>query len=237
MRIAAAVTGALLLSACATAPQVQPPSEQPPTPAGKSLLDERVAALQQLEYWEARGRLAATAGDRSATVSLIWQQRGDFFDIYLVAPLGQGVLNLVGDDRQVVLSNNRGETVVAPNAETLFAERLGIRVPFANLRDWVLGVPSRHGGKPTVELDDQGRPKSLMQDEWVVNYPSYREMSPLTLPEKVFVKGSDMGVKLVIDRWDLSDPNRENAPENQPPAPITDVSDNKASLKKGRNAR
>lgn len=237
MRVAAAITTALLLSACASGPKLQPPSAQPSTAVGKTLLEARVAALQQVEYWEARGRLAATAGDRSATVSLIWQQRGGFFDIYLVAPLGQGVLNLVGDDRQVVLSNNRGETVIAPNAETLFADQLGVRVPIVNLRDWVLGVPARHGGVPTVELDEQGRPKSLLQDGWLVNYPSYREVAALSLPEKVFVKGDDMAVKLVIERWDLSDPNLADAPEKQVPAPITDVSKPAPAGQKGGNAR
>lgn len=222
MRLAATLSSILLLAACASVPPV--PLIVPEIPSGADPMRERIVQLQAIEYWEARGRLAVTAGDRSASVSIIWQQRGNFFDIYLVAPLGQGVLNLVGDDRQVVLSNAKGETVVAPNAETLLAERLGISVPFSSLRYWLLGMPSPLAGEPVVVLDELSRPKTIVQDNWQVSYPLYRPGEPVSLPEKVFVKSSDMSVRLVVERWDISGPNDASGPDMQPPAPIKDMS-------------
>lgn len=199
---------AMLLVACATTP---PPPTIAPVDAGGPTPEQRIVQrteqMMALEYWELRGRVAASARERSVNMSLIWQQRSDFFDIHMAAPLGQGTINLVGDPRQVVVSDNRGGSLIVPSAEILFAERLGLQVPFSYLRYWVVGIPVSQAKDTRYELDERGLLRTLSQDGWVVSYMHYRDVDGIVLPDKVFIKNPEMSVRLIVEQWDLKAPD------------------------------
>ena len=80
-------------------------------------------------------------------------------------------------------------------------EQLGWRVPISSLRYWVLGRPDPSKNSSLLEFDDFGRIKSLQQDGWSVNYRRYQLFQQLDLPGKIAIKNHQLGVKLVIDRW------------------------------------
>lgn len=218
-RLSALVSSALLLVACATTPP--PPSVAPaevggPTPQQR--IAQRTDQIMALAYWELRGRVAASAHERSVNMSLIWQQREEFFDIHMAAPLGQGTINLVGDPKQVVVSDNRGGSLIVPSAEILFAERLGLQVPFSYLRYWVVGIPSLQAKDTSYELDERGLLRTLNQDGWVVSYMHYRDVNNIALPDKVFIKNPEVSVRLIVELWDLKNPDLD--------APAASVLDN-----------
>jgi len=182
----------LVVSGCSTVPAYAPQHLDWP---------QREAALQQITAWQLEGRIAIRTADDSWSGSLWWQQLDDTYEIKFSGPFGQGAINLVGDQQQVVLNSSEGEIVGHDGAEQLMYEQLGWRVPISSLRYWVLGRPDPTKNSSLLEFDDFDRIKSLQQGGWSVNYRRYQLFQQLDVPGKIAIKNHQLGVKLVIDHW------------------------------------
>ncbi len=181
-----------IVSGCSTVPTYAPQHLNWP---------QREAALQQITAWQLEGRIAIRTEDDSWSGSLWWQQLDDTYEIKFSGPFGQGAINLVGDQQQVVLNSSEGKIVGHDGAEQLMYEQLGWRVPISSLRYWVLGRPDPTQNSRLLEFDDFGRIKSLQQDGWSVNYRRYRLFQQIEVPDKIAIQNHQLGVKLVIDHW------------------------------------
>jgi len=187
----------LLLAACAS----QPP--RPPAASRELAWQARQTQLHALSQWQLTGRLAIQSGDEGGTVTFIWQQHPDSYQMKLVAPLGQGSLQLEGGTDGVILRTSEGRSAVAADAETLLQSELGWRIPVRDLRYWVLGLVAP--GNSTIELDQYGRLAKLTQDGWEVTFLDYTMEGSTELPARIFVTNHLARVRLVIKRWELGD--------------------------------
>jgi outer membrane lipoprotein LolB len=188
---------ALLLAACAS----QPP--RAPVASRELAWQERQTSLQRIDRWQLTGRLALQSGDEGGTVTLIWQQQPESYQIRLVAPLGQGSLQLEGDADGVILRNSEGRSAIAANAETLLQAEVGWRIPVKDLRYWVVGLAAP--GNSRIELDQYGRLARLNQDGWEVTFLDYTMVGNTELPARIFVTDHQARVRLIIKRWELAD--------------------------------
>lgn len=186
------------LAACASVP---PPQLDTP-----QSWQERAQLLQDIKGWELHGRIAIQTGDDSWSGSLNWLQRQASYHIQFSGPLGQGNVSLIGDAQQVLLRTPDGDITGSRGPETLLLERLGWHVPVTHLQHWVLGRPSPEAPAVQIQLDDQGRLRSLRQTDWTVDYRRYRAVGALELPDKVFITNHRLSVRLVIDQWLFPDP-------------------------------
>ncbi len=162
-------------------------------------------AMQKLDNWELRGRIAVQTEYDGFNANFRWRQWDENYHIHLSGPFGIGALTLAGNPDGVAL-RSRGETVLhRGDAEMLFLRQTGVQLPIKSLRYWVRGIPQR-GIEAKIVLDNQGRLKELQQSGWQIEYKRYTRYRGVVLPAKLFLDNHQLKVRLVIDRWILARP-------------------------------
>jgi outer membrane lipoprotein LolB len=207
-----AALAAALLSACAT-----PPTRAPaPDPGAEWAQRQRV--LSPIKNWELNGRLSMSAANEGWQASLRWQHRDHRQTINLAGPLGGGALRLTKDEHGASLRDADQQTYRAHDLRTLMRRMTGWDVPLDGLHYWVLGVPMPEVPRQE-QIDDWGRPKTMHQLGWDIEFLEYTRVGLHDLPAKLFLKrrlpGVDNGdidgprgdavleVRLVISHWAL----------------------------------
>lgn len=156
--------------------------------------------IAPLDAWQISGKLGIRSEQESGSAVLFWLQRQDYFDIRLSGPLGQGSTRLTGREGAVSLEiANRG-IFQATSAQDLMQQQLGWSLPVENLLWWVRGLPAPHS-KSQVQLDSNSLLARLEQDNWQVEYLSYRSENGLQLPERIKLSGAGLNITLVIKEW------------------------------------
>ncbi len=184
-------------------------ASRPPTVPLESLDDQwsmREEALQRLPRWEFSGRVSIAVEDQGWHATLDWKQQDNSYEIDLSGPLGQGRLVIAGSPGGVRARSADGQVVVAKDAESLIAQRLGWTLPVAGLRYWVRGIPDPEWPVQSMTVDSLGRLATLRQDGWRIQYPAYVEGPGLDLPRKLRLERDRIDVRLVIDQWSDGNP-------------------------------
>ncbi len=191
IRFALVLCAAWLLGGCAGAPVVAPPPER-----------QHLAALAALRNWTLDARFAARRGSEGWGGTVQWERRSDDFRIEVRSPVGQRESLLTVVQGRAVLESKDGRALMSDDAEALFAEQLGFRMPIRALRYWVLGLaaPTNDAAADAVRPVTSGRFES---DGWVIHYTAWRSVGRYVLPERMVVEGHDLILRLVIDRWEL----------------------------------
>ncbi len=185
------------LGACATAPV---PVVSPATTPSQS------ASSSTLTAWRLSGRVSAFNGEDGWHASLLWTQQDDAYHLRFLGPLGQGGLELRGDAQGVSLRDSGGYTAHALEPESLVRQALGFEVPVSGLRYWVQGQAA-----PGLSLQDavvygaEGRPMSLAQGGWRIEYSAYESALGQSLPTRLRMVNGGLRLKLVVDRWEALD--------------------------------
>lgn len=181
-------------------------ASRPPPPG--ALLDAATArqVLESLEQFSFEGRAAATRGDAGSQASLSWNQQGPDSQLRLSGPLGMGATQVrIGGDT-LSITTSRGEQLEGEAARSALEEQLGMTVPFASLRYWVLGLPAP-GSEARQSLDETGRLAALSQQGWAVTFDEYRvqgaAQGQVSLPRRLTARRDELRLRLVIDRWKL----------------------------------
>ncbi len=189
----------VLLAACSTLPELTTT-----TPVSwHNTLEQR----QQIGSWKIQGRLGVQTEDDGGSLDLFWTQKGESYDIRLIAPMGQGTILIKGDTQGVRIKTAEGERY-SENADALLASSLGVKVPVTGMRDWLRGLPMKN--KPIVKQswNMQGQLYRLVQDDWNVEMSSYKKVGKHQLPHDFFLSRDDrpeLGIRLIIRRWTLAD--------------------------------
>ena len=156
--------------------------------------------LTPVDAWQINGKLGIRSEQQSGSAVLFWLQRQDYFDIRLSGPLGQGSTRLIGRQGAVSLEiANRG-TFQATSAKELMQQQLGWSLPVEHLLWWVRGLPAPYS-KSKLQLDSNSLLAKLEQDQWQVEYLSYRTENNLQLPERIKLSGAGLNITLVIKEW------------------------------------
>lgn len=187
---------AILLSACAQAPQIAPDLKT------QFWLEHQVAASSVLS-WEIKGRVAVKNDKESGTVTLFWDQNLDEYELRFIAPLGQGTYILTGSAAGVVMQAAKDKVIKANNAEQLLREVLGWDVHLNGLKYWIRGLPEPGIHYSSLLLDDKGRLTNLEQSGFHVSVSSYTSQGDISLPEKIKIKSDKIQLKVAIQNWDI----------------------------------
>lgn len=188
----ALVALAFLQASCAQLPGFGPAS--PPAPLALSAMP----AAFRLE-----GRVSVKAGEESFSGGLAWRRDVGIEELLLRTPLGQGVAELRGDADGVILTDAKGQTHRAPDADVLVRQALGLELPLRGLAWWVVGHP-RPDAPYRAEPDEAGRLAVLEQDDWHIDFSRYAPQGKVMLPGKLIARrGESLEVRLVVDSWEL----------------------------------
>lgn len=190
----AAALALLALAACA------PVSPRPAAVADEAAQQAREAALAAQPDWAFRGRVAISQGEQGGNAGIRWRQHGADFDIELNAPVTRQSWRLASRGGQVTLAGLEGGERHGPDAEALLLEATGWRIPVAAMAAWARGARGP-GSAAELASDAAGRPATLVQDGWKVEYRGWFPGQP-PLPQKVFARQGEAGVRLVVEAWE-----------------------------------
>jgi len=184
---------ALLVTGCAT------------TPVG-GVAGSRTVDPGQLTQWMAKGRIALSAQGEGGSGSFVWQQRSERTELTVRGPLGAGGLALVTDGETFELADGTGKSLDGEAARAELERRLGVKLPLAELRYWMLGVPApgRPGSGP-VQVSTGSVP-GFVQGGWVVSYEELKPQAGWSLPARLTATTSEARVRIVVDDWILPAP-------------------------------
>lgn len=155
----------LLLSACATPPQVRTGA------AGSAFERTGRFALSVNNF---NGKQDAVQG------GFVWKDGGRVLVLDLLNPLGNTLARVQVLPGQATLTRSNGATEQAEHPDALVELVLGSPIPVAALRDWLQG---RTGGAQVVGLEknDSGQPTSFNQNGWRVQLSRYDALGPTLL--------------------------------------------------------
>ena len=194
---AAALIGVLataaLVAGCATTRTASPVGAGAPDPA-------------QLTQWTARGRIALAAQGEGGSGSFVWQQRSERTELALRGPLGAGGLQLTLDGEVLELADPGGTPLDGAAARTELERRLGARLPLAELRYWLLGIPAPADIADGPVQQATGAVPGFVQAGWVVSYDDMGGQGAWILPAKLTATSGSTRVRIVIDDWTVPPP-------------------------------
>lgn len=189
-----AAAAAALLAGCAA----QVPRDAA-VPAGGLSLEQRRAALEALEGWEMRGRLAVDTGERAFPARFQWRQDAEGLRLTVRGPLGAGGVEVAGSDEALTV-RARGETYALDDPEVQLSELLGWWLPVASLDDWLLGMPDR-AFTVDAQIEADGLLLSLEQRLWRLDYEGYAPTEQWLVPRRIDMNHADLHLRLTVDAW------------------------------------
>jgi outer membrane lipoprotein LolB len=206
--ILASALCALALGGCAAQNKAATPST--PNAAQANPTDPQVAWKQrQTEFarmssWKLQGKVGMQFRDQSASFNIAWVQQGkDQYEMNIKNPLtGSIMAYLKGSASEVTMQAN-GKTYRDADAERLLQGQMGVSLPLAGMKYWVRGIPSPDSPIDQVKLDSMGRPESLQQAGWQVNYTGFQGNGWNALPEKISLSrtAENTKVKVIAKEW------------------------------------
>lgn len=175
--------------------------QQRPEITPENLWQARHSELMQFDQWQLQGRTAIVQGKEGWNAGLHWQETHGQYQIKILGPFAQGGISLDGDEHQVVLTMNDGQQLSSSSPEALIKQVLNVQLPVSALRDWVRGMPYSEKNIDLIEWDIDGQISQLSQDGWQIEFVRYVPFKQYTLPSKIFIKHSDLSLRLVMTRW------------------------------------
>lgn len=181
-----------------TSPAVKPETDA----ASNSLNTLHLQQLAKINSFTLRGRIGIQTNPKGFSGSLIWQHASNQDEIALYSPLGSQVASIFSNSSQITLLDSNGKSYQAADAETLTQDVLGWRLPLKGLSDWALGRPSTSPIEHSA-WNAQGQLTLLKQDGWIIEFDNYQQQGSHTLPGKIYLKSTQLNLKLLVERWQL----------------------------------
>ncbi|MEQ8858459.1 MAG: lipoprotein insertase outer membrane protein LolB [Pseudomonadales bacterium] len=152
-----------------------------------------------------RGKIGVVQGSESFSARLLWQQRGDAFDIDLWGPLGQGRVRLSGAGNYLELTDADGSVLDRGPADAVMTRNLGWSLPLTVLPYWVRGRPAPRLAVADEIRDEADRLAGFAQLDWRVELDRYAAVadgaSEQYLPNRITARRGDARVRLAVSRW------------------------------------
>ena len=196
--VAGAIAVLALLGGCRTAPAPAPAVVGPGADAPWS---EQYAALASLDDYSLTGRVAVAANGQGFSANLRYRQQQQRADLALDGPMGIGGMRMEFDDRQLSVTNSRGEKLDGEAARAEIESRLGFELPLAELRWWLLGLPAP--GSPAEKHEDGagGAITGFQQNGWQVSINSRAPGLGFSLPARLTAEREGARLKLLVESW------------------------------------
>lgn len=199
MRFYAGFVLLFLIAGCQSTPSVTAEHQS-------TLLRQSIIAKHR--QWQANGRISLSSPQQNITGALDWLQSGTDYRVGLTAALGQRAL-LIEQNAELASLQIRGdEKVTGSSAEDLLLQRMGIRVPFAQLSYWIRGLPGSIG---TAQYDRFGRLHTIKYRDadgrdWRARINQFLRVEDIDLPRIIEVTDGEHKIRVVLSNWNLGEP-------------------------------
>ncbi len=191
----------VLQSACSSLRQ-----SPAPLATGKAPKDWPFTARQiaELRNWKLIGKIGIRTPQDSLTAAINqWQQADSSFVIDLSSTFfGLGASKLYGSANFLTIAEAGEAPVSSYEPDLLIQEALGFPLPLSSLPWWIKGIPVPETTYK-LEFDAQGRPASLVQNQWQLSFSKHTLINGLPLPWKIKLQRDNVRITLAIKQWTL----------------------------------
>lgn len=163
--------------------------------------ETRQKKLQELNCFEARGKVSFTQGKKGGNAAFEWNQSQAHYSILLMGALGIAAVRINHDGHEVTLTSSRGEKYAAKTAEQLIKQSLGWQIPVTPLVYWLRGIPAPGKAPSLGMLDSHDRLVVLEQQGWKISYQSYINVSGIELPQKILLEHGNIRLRFIFKKW------------------------------------
>ncbi|MBB5864448.1 lipoprotein insertase outer membrane protein LolB [Xanthomonas sp. 3058] len=168
----------------------------------------RQAWLQAHPNWSFQGRVAISKDRNGGSGRIDWQQDGPRYHVQLSAPVTRQSWVLTGDTTTGAgrLEGLEGGPRSGPDAEQVLRDATGWTIPVNQMPDWVRALRIAGTGAERVDLDAAGRPRTVQQDGWTIDFLAWSPASDAQpeLPQRIEARNGDAKVRLLVDQWTVS---------------------------------
>ncbi|MEA9579145.1 lipoprotein insertase outer membrane protein LolB [Xanthomonas nasturtii] len=168
----------------------------------------RQAWLQAHPQWSFQGRVAISKDRNGGSGRIDWQQNGPQYRVQLSAPVTRQSWVLTGDTTTGAgrLEGLDGGPRSGPDAEQVLLEATGWTIPVNQMPDWVRALRIADAGAQRVDLDAAGRPRTVQQDGWTIEFLAWAPASDgqPALPQRIEAHNGTAKVRLLVDQWMVS---------------------------------
>jgi outer membrane lipoprotein LolB len=180
----------LLLAACSTLPDQSIP-----------LLP--LASRPLAANFTAAGRVAArVTGDakRGFSGAFAWTHRPAEDVVELLTPLGQIAARMTMTSAGAEIELPDGQRTFTSDPEQFLTDALGVTLPVAALSYWLQAVPLARVPF-RAEGDAMGRPVTLWQNGWQIQYTMYADETTGAYPTRLQLTQGDNEARIIISEW------------------------------------
>ena len=172
---------------------------------GPGLGSATLAPRQFATAFTASGRVAArVTGDKTRGFSggFSWIHRPAGDTIELLTPLGQiaARMNVTKDGATIELSD--GSQTRTADPEGFLSESFGVSLPLAALPNWFQGIPVP-GSPYRAEADTLGRPVTIWQNGWQIQYSDYASDTASANPTRLQLTQASVEARMIISEWSV----------------------------------
>lgn len=155
-------------------------------------------SVNELTRWHASGRIGVSMPERSGSGGFIWQQDQQTSHIQLRGPVGVGSLSVSVEGSLLRLLASDGAAYDAELAVQQMQDQLGVALPVAQLRFWLMGVPA-----PGEHQWRDAEKNELEQEGWQISYQQWTQRHELRLPIKLVLMRDEVRIVVVVQTWSL----------------------------------
>jgi outer membrane lipoprotein LolB len=156
-----------------------------------------------VETFSLTGRVAVKLEQHGYTAQLSWRHAAAADRLLLLSPVGSVIAELEADASGAILTTSGKKAYRSGDVQALTREVLGWDLPLQGLQHWVVGRAEPRFPVQSEERDARGRLTRLTQNDWHITYLAYAEDS--ALPARMELAYKRLSLRLIIDRWDLSE--------------------------------
>ncbi len=201
-------TALFAINGCSQIDVKPPAASVPPASTAttkEQLWKQRQQVLARDVLWNLKSKIALRFRQDHWTFGMDWAQKSaQQYLIQINNPVTGGVLaKLSSNSAGVSLVANDGKTYRDTNEERLLQRQAGISLPIKGMQYWMRGLESPQYKKGKVVLDAQGRPITLYQAGWKVEYSKYTSNRYNAMPRKVVITRDKDNVylKMIAKQW------------------------------------
>jgi outer membrane lipoprotein LolB len=183
--LAAAI--ALVIAACATLPEETD---------GLSY-SERRERIDELMYWEIRGRIAIDTGENAYQGRFSWWQDGERLTLLIRGPFGAGSVEIAGTAEELLVRTRR-ESWILRDPEAELSDLLGWWVPVTSLKWWLFGVADANFDDSRSAIAN-GVLERLEQRDWRLDYDRYQLAAGVLIPRTIDMHHASLRLVVTVD--------------------------------------
>jgi outer membrane lipoprotein LolB len=151
----------------------------------------------------AAGRVAARVtgdGKRGFSGGFAWTHRPAEDVVELLTPLGQIAARVTMTAAGAEIELSDGRRTFTSDPEQFLSDALGVTLPVAALSYWLQAVPLARVPF-RAEGDTIGRPVTLWQNGWQIQYTAYADETTGAYPTRMQLTQGDIEARMIISEW------------------------------------